>query len=86
MRRRTGAGTGVERAASGVGRGVIIGGEMTLFPPPLPLSSFRAKRSGDPEPGGAEGEMLDAAALPTGSRYRAPLGPPVAALRRLAGG
>ena len=31
LRRRTGARTGVERAPSGVGRGVIIGGEMTLF-------------------------------------------------------
>jgi hypothetical protein len=47
--------SGTVRAPFGAGRGVFIGGEKTLLaaPHPLLLSSFRAKRSGDPEPSGA---------------------------------
>jgi hypothetical protein len=33
-----------------------------------------AQRLGDPEPSGAEGELLEGAALAAGSRSRAPLG------------
>lgn len=55
------------------------------------LSSFRAKRSEDPEPSGAEGDLFTQecrlSASATGSRSRAPLGPPVCAAKtRLAGG